>query len=290
MKKIVSIVATLCSLFYGAMALQADASLENKACRSVHLIYPAPEAVAFYNEVTVQKSSPGTYFMATGFSGGYFGIQELYDGKKLIIFSVWDPGDQNDPDQVKEEHRVKMIYKDTATRVGRFGNEGTGGQSFYDYDWKVGETYRFCVSVQPDGKWTEYTGWFFFPETQEWKKLVTFSTLTPNKSLVGLYSFIEDFYRNGKSAQQILRAQFGNGWVVDKNGQYHSINRAQFSGDSNPSVNINAGVDEDRFFLQTGGDTQNMDTLLWKYINRVPPGVKLPDFASPVKDKKVEAR
>ena len=94
MKRIVSVLAALCLGWVCATALHADKSLENKACRSVHLFYPAPEGVAFYTEMKVEKSSRGTYFMAAGFNMGYYGIQELYNGKKLLIFSVWDPGDR----------------------------------------------------------------------------------------------------------------------------------------------------------------------------------------------------
>ena len=68
-----------------------------RAARSVHLGYPAPEAAVFYNELTVEQSVPGSYFMACGFSHGYFGIQELGDGKKVVIFSVWDPTKGDDP-------------------------------------------------------------------------------------------------------------------------------------------------------------------------------------------------
>ena len=52
---------------------------------------PAPEADAFYNELTVERSVPGSYFMACGFRHGYFGIQELPRGRKVVLFSVWDP-------------------------------------------------------------------------------------------------------------------------------------------------------------------------------------------------------
>ena len=78
-----------------AVALASNA--EQRACRSVHLWYTGPEAIAFYNEVTVEKSAPGTYFMACGFGGGYFGIQELGNGKKVVLFSVWEPDIGNNP-------------------------------------------------------------------------------------------------------------------------------------------------------------------------------------------------
>jgi hypothetical protein len=38
-----------------------------------------PDALGdvFYNELTVERSTPGSYFMACGFTGGYLGIQDL---------------------------------------------------------------------------------------------------------------------------------------------------------------------------------------------------------------------
>ena len=135
----------------------ADEKLAGIACRSVHLNFPAPEGTAYYNEVTVEKSAEGTYFCVCGFNQGYFGIQEKDRGKKVVIFSVWDPGKQDDPNSVDPEKRVKLISKDEKVRIGRFGNEGTGGQSFLDLDWKPGETYRFLVKAShwPSLVWTQ---------------------------------------------------------------------------------------------------------------------------------------
>ncbi len=151
------------------------------ACRSVHLGYPSQDPVAFCNEITVRESAPGTYFMVCGWSRGYFGIQELANGKKLILFSVWDSA-ENDPNATREADRVTTFGPAEGVRVKRFGHEGSGGQSFYDYDWKIGETYRFCVSCEPNGPRTAYSGWFFHPEKQTWIRLMTFATLTPNRN------------------------------------------------------------------------------------------------------------
>ena len=68
--------------------------------------------------------------MACGFDLGYFGIQQSVAGKKVVIFSVWEPGKQNDPEQVETDKQVKPLYRGEGVRVGRFGNEGPGGQSF----------------------------------------------------------------------------------------------------------------------------------------------------------------
>src|SRR5207245_6268437 len=97
----------LCVLLSSAGEAAADE--KQTACRSVHLWYKAPEAAAFYNEVTVERSAPGTYFCVCGWDRGYFGIQELGNGKKVIIFSVWD-SEQNDRNAVEGEKRVKLRY------------------------------------------------------------------------------------------------------------------------------------------------------------------------------------
>ncbi|MFO0824401.1 MAG: DUF3472 domain-containing protein, partial [Gemmataceae bacterium] len=244
-----------------ASSLQADEKLKGIACRSVHLGYTAPEGVAFYNEVTVEQSAPGTYFCVCGWNKGYFGIQEVGNGKKLAIFSVWDSG-QNDPKKVDEEKRVKLLHKDEKVRIGRFGGEGTGGQSFFDYDWKIGETYRFMVTAKPNGDRTEYAGYFFVPEDKAWKHLVTFSTITGGKNLGGYYSFVEDFKRDKVSTTKTRSAQFGNQWVKTTKGEWQAVTKARFTGDSNPVTNINAGMKDGRFFLTTGGDIKNSDAKL----------------------------
>jgi hypothetical protein len=238
----------------------AAAQARQTACRSVHLWYKAPEAVAFYNEVTVERSAPGTYFCVCGWDKGYFGIQELGNGKKVIIFSVWD-SDQNDKSAVDEEKRVKLLHKDEKVRIGRFGGEGTGGQSFLDYEWKVGETYRLIVSAKVNGERTENGGYFYVPEEKAWKHLVTFSTITGGKKLKGYYSFIEDFKRDGVSATKARMARYGNTWVK-AGDEWEPARSARFTGDRNPAMNINADVRDEQFWIATGGETKNAGVKL----------------------------
>ena len=169
-----------------------------RAARSVHLGYAAPEAAVFYNEVSVEKSVPGSYFMACGFSHGYFGIQEQGDGKKVVIFSVWDPTRGDNPNAVPDQRRVEVLFKADDVVVRRFGGEGTGGQSFFNYDWKLGQTCRFLVKATADEGKSAYAAYFFLPESKAWKHLVTFRTSTGGDRLKGLYAFIEDFRRDGR--------------------------------------------------------------------------------------------
>lgn len=246
--------------------LHADEKLKGIACRSVHLGYPGPTSVAFYNEVTVEQTAPGTYFMVCGWSKGYFGIQEQGNGKKVVLFSVWDPGNQDDPKSVKEEQRVKLLHQGEGVRVGRFGGEGTGGQSFLDYDWKVGQTYRFLVTAKAVDKRSEYSGYFYLPEKKEWLHMVTFSTPTGGTLLNGCYSFVEDFKRDKVSTTKTRRAKFGNAWLQPADGPWQPILKAKFTGDGNPVTNIDAGIDEGVFFLSTGGEIENKTVKLWQFM------------------------
>ncbi|MGE0606090.1 MAG: DUF3472 domain-containing protein [Pirellulales bacterium] len=242
--------------------LLADESLADIACRSVHLGYTAPTGTVFYNEITVEKSAPGTYFMVCGWNTGYFGIQELGDSKKVVLFSVWDNAQGDDPAKIPAEKRVRLLHQDKSVRVGRFGGEGTGGQSFLDLDWKADETYRMAVTATPRDDRTEYAGYLYQNDQQRWLHLVTFSTITGGKPLDGYYSFVEDFRRDGASAKIARKARFGNGWVRDQKNQWQPIIQARFTADGNPAKNIDAGLIDKRFFLATGGDTSNQNCKL----------------------------
>ena len=232
------------------------------AARSVHLRYQAPAATVFYNELTIEESVPGSYFMACGFRQGYFGIQQLSGNRpKVVLFSVWDPGAQNDPRSVPQDRQVEVLYHADDVTVRRFGGEGTGGQSFFNYDWKPGQTYRFMVQAIVEKEKTAFAAYFFLNETGAWKHLVTFRTATSGAALTGYYSFIEDFRRDGKSFHERRRARFGSGWVRTLDGNWQPLTTARFTGDATPVDNIDAGLAGTDFYLATGGDTQKHTEL-----------------------------
>src|SRR5262249_23260202 len=93
--------AVVCSFLIATACLAAEEQ-GFRAARSVHLVYPAPPGLFFYNEVLVEQSVNGYYFMACGWDTGYFGIQQLDGpGDKVVLFSVWDPTAGDDPNAVK---------------------------------------------------------------------------------------------------------------------------------------------------------------------------------------------
>lgn len=98
-------------------------------------------------------------------------------------------------------------------------------------------------------------------DDKSWKHLATFRTLTNGSPLSGLYSFIEDFRRDGKSLQQSRRATFGHGWVKTVGGDWQPLTKARFTADATPVMNMDAGVKDFRFWLATGGEVRNQTAL-----------------------------
>lgn len=280
MKTLLALTMMIFGLGAVANAIEPE-ELAKKQCRSVHLGYQdlTKDTAAAYMEVEVKKSAPGTYFCALGFNKGYFGMQELANGKKVIIFSVWDPSHGQDPRKVPDEKRAKLLEVGEGVRTGRFGGEGTGGQSFYDYDWQIGENIKFFVKAEPVEDYaTRYKGWFYDNKRKTWQLMTEFQTPTKGGRLGrGLYSFVEDFRRNYESAKIERVADYKNGWWMDAEGKWSPMLKFKFTADPTPSKNIDAGSVKDGFFLATGGATEMKTTELWKTGTRELGKAKMPE-------------
>ncbi len=255
-------IKSVLSVFAFCIVASAAVASHPIAARSVHIHHPAPDSEWAYGEVTVEKSVPGSYFAVIGFSCGYCGIQELYDGSKIAIFSVWDPGDPFDfgakADGVDEKIRTKNLYAGEGVKIERFGGEGTGGKSTMPFDWKVGETYRFAIHSRRDGVHrAAFTGYVF--RDGAWFKIATFSTLRTkgDYAISFLHSFVEDFRRTNESVRQVRRAAFSNFFARPIGGEWMPLAKGRFTADKNPIMTIDAEVVENGFALTTGGDTVN---------------------------------
>lgn len=231
---------------------------------SVHLRYPLVDsikAISFYNELTVPANYDllHSYYMANGFSRGYFGIQVNSEKERRVIFSVWDAGNEAiDRAKVADSNKVKLLAKGDGVVANDFGNEGTGGHSHWVYNWKAGETYRFLVTALPDSasQTTIYTGYFFVPELQRWKLIAAFRAPRDGNTLNKLYSFNENFW--GENGHLQRRALFGNQWIQQqRGGRWVPLTDAVFTTDATGRAgdrfDIGAGVTNEQFYLWNGG-------------------------------------
>ena len=249
-------------IFFAALFISLTLSTfaaEPRAARSVHLGFVGAEGDAFYNQCAVEKSTDGSYFMVCGWDTGYFGIQQLRGNRKVAIFSVWDPTVGDDPNAVKTEDRVEVLYEGAGARIKRFGGEGTGGQCMIDFDWQIGATNSFVIQAVTETnqvRKTSYTAYIQKSGSTNWHKLATFRVRTKSAGLRGLYSFVEDFRRDTKSVGDLRRARFGNAWVRAA-GDWKPITKARFTASNaewEAKENIDAGLAENWFYLATGGE------------------------------------
>lgn len=238
---------------------------------SVHLSYAVPKDTHvqwFYNEVTVPKGQDvlGSYFMADGFSVGYFGMQVNSPTERHILFSVWSPFQTDDPKAIPDSLRIVLLKKGEGVHAGAFGNEGSGGQSYLNYPWQAGNTYRFLLRAQPgDSGHTTYTAWFYASEQGHWRLIASFNRPRSQPWLTGLHSFLENFEPDqGDKTRYVL---FNHQWTRDDQGRWTPVYRARFTGDNTARkgyrLDYAGGVMEGAFFLKNAGffsDNVPLDT------------------------------
>lgn len=228
---------------------------------SVHLNYLQPEnlnAEWYYNEVTVPVGQDimGSYFMANGFGEGYFGMQVNGPTERHILFSVWSPFGTDDPKSIPESHKIKMLKKGENVHTGEFGNEGSGGQSYLNYIWKAGNTYKFLLHAVPEkDSTTTYTAYFFAPEIGKWQLIASFKRPLTQTYLKRFHSFLENFVpEEGDKSRTVV---FNNQWICDDNGNWTELKSARFTTDNTGAkgyrMDYGGGIENGSFYLKNGG-------------------------------------
>jgi hypothetical protein len=228
---------------------------------SVHLRYEVPREQQFqyaYSEITVPEGEDtiGSFFMANGFGEGYFGIQVNSSKERRVLFSIWSPFHTDNPRDIPEDQRVVSLGNGPGVRVGEFGSEGSGGQSFLVHPWQAGITYRFLTEVKPDGQGsTIYTGWFGDKSAGEWRLIASFRRPKTDTHLRGFHSFLENFIPTTGHIER--RALHGNVWVRDIGGQWHECIRARFSVDATGGgrhrLDFTGGAQGEYFYMRNCG-------------------------------------
>lgn len=237
---------------------------------SVHLSYEVPEEASdvkwFYNEITVPEGEDvvGSYFMANGFGEGYFGIQVNSPSERRILFSVWSPYKTDNPGEIPEDQKIRLLKKGDDVNTGEFGNEGSGGQSFRRYLWEAGNTYRFLLKGQPsENNSTDYFAYFFAPEIGEWELIAGFRRPKTSTYLTRPHSFLENFRTEmGYKSRKVM---YSNQWVNDSQGQWHELTKAKFTADAtarkDARLDYAGGAEGEQFFLKNCGFFDEKSTI-----------------------------
>ena len=237
---------------------------------SVHLNYQVPEEAGdvlyFYNEITVPENNDvlGSYFMANGFGEGYFGMQVNSPTERRILFSVWSPYKTDNPGDIPNEQKIKMLKKGAGVYAGEFGNEGAGGQSYLKFNWKSGTTYKFLLKGEPTGNGeTDYTAWFFAPEIGDWKLIASFRRPKTDKYLNRLHSFLENFYT--ETGHIIRKGVYTNQWIYNTKKEWIEISKMKFTADSTARkesrIDYSGCAEGKSFFLKNCGFFNETTTI-----------------------------
>ncbi len=230
---------------------------------SVHLGYALPKGSEyewFYNEVTVPEDGEvmHSYYMVAGFGEGYFGMQYNSETERRVLFSVWSPFETQDPRNIPEDQRIRMLRRGKGVHIGEFGNEGSGGQSYMNYPWKPGKSYPFLMRVRPDGKGnTIYTAYFYATEDAEWRLVAEFLRPQTSTWYTHAHSFLENFHP--EQGYLTRKVQYQNQWARTSDGRWVRPLNATFTNDATAQAGVRldyaGGVTEDgkALFLKMGG-------------------------------------
>ncbi|PAA76713.1 hypothetical protein BOX15_Mlig003283g3, partial [Macrostomum lignano] len=209
--------------------------------------------------VTVQDCSDGSYFCALCWQGlgGYCGLQQLCDGKRVAIFSVWNGSGS--------AGEVEKVASGPDVIVSRFAGEGDGLKSMLDVNWTEGRPATFRVEFNRhrggESCWTcgcylECNGVRHF--------LAEYRRLCPGPPVTEFSSFVEDFAR-WQSAAGYLRprkAVFSQQLVTSGSATVRRVTRAEFTkvekgldafAKDRAGGGVCEGGAEAGFYLATGG-------------------------------------
>lgn len=276
-----ALASPLVSIALGGPAAEGATAttVERRNAASVHLGYPRPRDGAgaerddvewFHCRVTPRHDPLWTYYEATGWHRGYFGMQVNSPTERRVIFSVWDSGEEAvDRGKVAAEDLVQLVARGEDVVASGFGNEGTGGHSHLVFDWRLGDSVDFLVRAQPEGAHTTYTGWFRVAARAEgalgrdgaWRLVASFRAPKDGRHLRGLYSFNENFW--GANGDRRRVAEFDEQWVRTADGVWHELTEARFTcdghGKPDPAtgqpgrLDRSGGVRGSAFYLAHGG-------------------------------------
>lgn len=255
----------------------------------------APKGDAYdwcFMEIMLPEKSDiiGTYAMALGVLNGYMGIQMngyANDGSPRhdVLFSMWDDGSTDEDPNLPEYMRAGAVDWDPLTTTNRFGNEGTGVQTYRKGPyWTPGTYVQFITNCRPEttsyttevnGKPTVHTqhnmlvsAWFNALDGKGWQYMATVRKRNSTTYFDSWYSFLENYNPSTGQANRI--AYYRNGYMrARSNCKWYNRNSVGF-GHTDGGDNTGARTDygqgatnnpADRtFFMQTGGYTSTNKT------------------------------
>ncbi|MBQ0089557.1 MAG: DUF3472 domain-containing protein [Prevotellaceae bacterium] len=219
-----------------------------------------------------------TYIMTLGVLSGYMGFQSGTNNRS-ILFSMWDNGDTDKDKYLPSHMRSGGLDNSPNITVGRFGNEGTGVQSYENGQlWKPDHWVQWICNARPervnvkikrpDGtdstivyENTLVSTWMKNDCDDNWYYMATLREAGRNHLISGWYSFIENFVDFG--GDRFRRAYFRNGFTHSvASGKWINRNYCGYGHTQGDENTWNSRFDyghgatemfDNCFYLETGG-------------------------------------
>lgn len=228
------------------------------AAREVQLRWTAPanNTTAIYVEAYIEKTTLGSYFVPISFAGGYVALQD--SSRRRITFYVENVKNHEKDDACESSISTLDCPEHTSKK------SCPGGMEFVNDElkWDTEKTLKFLLlhAGVNDGP-THYAA---YANVGEGWQLLASVAVAKGKPFVDHMSYIHDHRRDGSSAQQERRANFGPIWFRSPEGKWVGAELATFTSmeveDEDPEhiftvskIDQQKGITGSRV-LATGGD------------------------------------
>ncbi|OPB90302.1 hypothetical protein BAS06_08200 [Elizabethkingia miricola] len=282
------------NLVFNALQNESQVNQTNyQSSPSVHASYSSASSTSksydwLYQEVKVPEGMDPlyTFYMAIGFYRGYLGIQTNSTTERRVLFSVWDSKDADNDPTISGDDYVKLVDKGDGVTDNSFGNEGTGGQTYINAQWKTGKTVSFIMNVlqEKTSNSVLLSAWYKLEDQTGWNYIATWRAPKEQRYFDGFYSFLENFgYSNGQLRRE---AEYFNSWAKENSsGNWISLNKAGFTntdGAVGQRVDYEQGIspnNANRFYMSSGGYTPTIKVQSAAIpLSTTPPAVNLEEL------------
>ena len=202
---------------------------------------------------------------------GYAGFQNIYNGKKICIMSVWDTYCEDSAGNVTVV-RATPVYPQDAYKSGEFGGEGVGAQCLVEYDWKKNRWYRATLKAYDgDNGNTQLEFWVMDLETGEQTLICAYDLGVGGVTFRGDNCIFLENYLPEYSGD-IRTMEIKNAKVLEtESGRWRSVNEGNVypnSGalDTSYQGSFDYGVEKDRLWIMTTGVGDREDTSAGKHV------------------------
>ena len=199
----------------------------------------------FYQDLNSFTNS-GSYQNVEG-GGGYAGLQSIYDGTRIAIFSMWDIY-ATDYAGTVHTFRPKALYGGSKD----FGGEGTGTQISVPYYWEEGHPYRLLLQQGRNNGHVTVQCWICDLEFGEWTKIGEMDTYLPSSYMKPSAGFLENYLTEYAGEVRTMAVCNMRGLSVDT-GQWVSLKKNQFAQNFSHPGSYNFGAEGGEFWMITSG-------------------------------------